>query len=132
MSHHQQVLTHMPRKIFTIVAAHPVEVGWHELPRVRVDSFLVEGESLQAAFARVAPFEGVVGATEVFSIECSDVMLSPSTSMRREEGLREWLHWSGLVRRGELDAGWSLLAEGPESFSAREERVFAERCPHLA
>ncbi|KGG86187.1 hypothetical protein P245_20940 [Comamonas thiooxydans] len=122
----------MARKIFTIVAAHPVDVSSHELPRVRVDTFLVEGESLQAAFSEIAGYTGIVGATEVFGIECSCVMLTPSSKLQREEQLSQWEHWSGMARRGETDAKWCLLAEGEETFRQRCDRQFIERNPQFA
>ncbi|MFN9474656.1 hypothetical protein [Acidovorax sp.] len=122
----------MKRSIFKFVVAHPVDVQGHELPRVRVDNFLVEGEDLQAAFARIADYEGIVDATEIFGIETSHVLLTPSASLRREEPLNQWEHWSGMARRGELDTQWQLLAEGPETFRQRLDRQFAERNPQFA
>jgi len=122
----------MTRKFFTIVAAHPVGVQSHELPRVRVDSFLVEGDSLNAGFAEIANFEGIVEAIEVFGVECRRVMLTPSTKMQREESLEHWEHWSRMARRGETEADWRLLAEGPETFRQRMDRQFLERNPQFA
>lgn len=122
----------MARNLFTIVAAHSVSVQCHELPRVRVDNFLVEGDSLNAAFAEIEKYEGVVDATEVFGIECRRVMLTPSTKMQREESLEQWEHWSRMARRGETEADWRLLAEGPETFRQRMDRQFLERNPQFA
>ncbi|MFN9470923.1 hypothetical protein [Acidovorax sp.] len=115
----------MTRKIFTVIAAHPVKVHSCELPRVRVDNFLVEGASLAEAFEAISQYEGIVDATEVFGTECTQVMLSPTTVMRREESLAQWEHWGRMARAGELDAQWTLLAEGSESFSERQERLVA-------
>lgn len=122
----------MARNLFTIIAAHPVSVQYHELPRVRVDSFLVEGETLYTAFAEIRQYEGIVNATEVFGIECKRVRLTPSTKMRREEQLAQWEHWSRMARSGETEAEWRLLAEGPETFRQKIEREFIERLPHFA
>lgn len=103
----------MARNLFTIVAAHPVSVQCHELPRVRVrvDSFLVEGENLNAAFAEIEKYEGIVDATEVFGIECRRVMLTPTTKMQREEHLAQWEHWSRMARAGDTEAEWRLLLQ---------------------
>lgn len=122
----------MARNLFTIVAAHHVSVQCHELPRVRVDSFLVEGDSLNAAFAEIERYEGIVDATEVFGIECRRVMLTPTTKMQREEQLAQWEHWSRMARAGDTEAEWRLLAEGPETFRQRIDREFIERNPQFA
>lgn len=122
----------MARNMFTFIAAHPVSVQGHELPRVRVDSFMVEGDTLEEAFAEIAQYEGIVDATEVFGIECQRVMLTPSTKMQREEQLAQWEHWSRMVRSGETEAEWRLLAEGPETFRQRIDREFIERNPQFA
>lgn len=122
----------MARNLFTIVAAHPVVVQCHELPRVRVDSFLIEGDSLEAAFAKIEKYEGIVDATEVFGIECQSVMLTPSTKMQREEPLTHWEHWSRMARAGDTEAEWRLLAEGQETFRQRIDREFIERNPQFA
>lgn len=122
----------MARSLFTFVAAHPVDVQASELPRVRVDSFLVEGDNLGAAFAQIEEFEGIVDATEVFGVEASQVLLTPSARLTREEQLSQWEHWSGMARRREAGAEWTLLAEGPETFRQRLDRQFAERNPQFA
>ena len=122
----------MTRKLFTFVVAHPVNVQAHELPRVLESYYFLEGENLANAFARIADFEHVADATEVFGVESASVMITPLTRLQSEKPLTEWMHWSDLQRRGELDVQWTLLAEGPESFSERLERLFAERHPQFA
>lgn len=122
----------MARNLFTIIAAHPVSVQYHELPRVRVDSFLVEGETLNTAIAEIAQYEGIVDATEVFGIECQHIRLTPSNKMQREEQLAQWEHWSRMARSGDTEAEWRLLAEEPETFRQKIEREFIERLPHFA
>ena len=113
--------------IFTIVAAHPVDVQLNELPRVRVDSFIVEADSLFAAHELIADWEGIADATEVFGIENKGpLILTPANTHRREEELAQWEHWSRMVAAREL-APWQLLARGPESFRERIARQFAER-----
>ncbi|WP_087865111.1 hypothetical protein [Comamonas thiooxydans] len=122
----------MTRRIFTIVAAHPVDVQSHELPRVRVDTYLVEGDELKAAFGKIADYEGVVDATEVLGRELDHLVLTPITRLQKEETLEQWTHWRHLIDQGELEDSWTPLARGPESFQQRRERKFAEANPHLA
>lgn len=113
----------MIRKIFTFVTAHPVNVEPHELPRVREGCYMLEGESLESAFAVIAEFEHVASATEVFGIECVNLLITPQSRLQYEKPLADWEHWSVMQRRGELDAKWTLMAEGEESFSQRQERL---------
>lgn len=136
---HQAAVANPTRNIFVIVAAFPVEVQYHELPRVRVDSYVVEGATLQAAFERINDFADMVGAVEVFGSFISDVLICADNTHRREEQLSQWEHWSNGARRGELDQrateqhiGWTLLHSGPESFRQRIDREFAERNPKFA
>ena len=117
--------------IFTIVAAHPVDVQSHELPRVRVDSYIVSADSLPAAYREIAEYESIVGATEVFGIRSDSLLITPTCTHRREEKLEQWQHWSRMVRIGRVGA-WQLLANGAETFQHRQDRLFAERHPHLA
>lgn len=120
------------RKIFSIVAAHPVTLAIHELPRVRVNNCLVEGASLGEAFARIKDYPGLVGASEVFGLDCPDALITPTVRFHKDETLARWEHWSNLAKLGELDADWQLLLSGPESFRQRLAREFLEENPQFA
>ena len=122
----------MTRKLFTFVVAHPVDVQAHDLPRVRESYYFLEGDNLEHAFATIADFEHVADATEVFGVECSRLMITPLTLLQSEKPLSDWQHWSDLQRRGELESKWMLMAEGPESFGQRQERLFVERFPQFS
>lgn len=115
----------MTRKIFTFVTAHPANVEPHEFPRVLERCYMLEGECLESAFAVIAEFEDVASATEVFGIECVNLMITPQSRLQHEKPLADWEHWSGMQRRGELDAKWTLMAEGAESFSQRQDRLLS-------
>ncbi len=121
----------MVRNIFTIVAAFPVDVAYHELPRVRVDTFVVEGPNLREAFEAIKEHVHIVGATEVFGVPLREIYIGPDMRLSREEKLEQWAHWPRLVQAGEFE-GWELLAKGPESFDQRSDRLFAERHPEFA
>lgn len=119
----------MARKIFTIIAAHPVDVKDHELPRVRVDQYVIEGKNLSEAFAGIKDFAGIVDATAVYGLECKCLLMTPDSAMRREETLSNWERWTTFVRKGEPGFGfpkWQLLASGPETFQQRRDRQLAE------
>ena len=75
---------------------------------------------------------GETDATEVFGVECSRLMITPLTLLQSEKPLSDWQHWSDLQRRGELESKWMLMAEGPESFGQRQERLFVERFPQFS
>lgn len=121
----------MTRRIFTLIAAYPVDVQEHELPRVRVDSYVVEGATVRDAYDRIKNWDGVSEATEVMGSEVTDLCICPTNTHRREESLQQWEHWSRMVDARAL-TGWSRLARGPESFRDRIARLFVERHPEFS
>ncbi len=122
----------MSRRIFTFVAAHPVDTGDHETPRVRVLSFIAEGPTLAEAFAKIAEHDGVVDATEVFGVECLELAVDFRTALDRQEQLAQWESWARANLSGQWERPWSLLKRGPESFADRNARIFAQQHPQFA
>ena len=119
--------------IFTIIAAHPVEVAYHQLPRVEVRAYILEGSSLQAAYEHIKDAKDIVDATEVMGVELAELCLSPNTMLRRQEQLDQWEHWSRYVTCGDKnERPWTILASGTETFRQRIDREFAERHPQFA
>lgn len=119
-------------RVFTIISVFPVDVHYHELPRVKVLTHVVSGgASLQAAYEEIAGWETVTGATEVFGVENAELSIDPRVQFVREEQLAQWEHWSRMVRKGQTETNWCLLHAGPEPFRDRIDRLFIERNPHL-
>lgn len=114
--------------IFHLFSVSPVEVQPHELPRVLYRDFMVCAPSLEAAWSRIAEWEGVVDAAEVWGAERDSseetyVITGPSTLMTKEVGLDHHSHWRAMQAE---DGKYTHLHSGPLSIEQWQENHFAQ------
>ena len=114
--------------IFHLFSVSPVEVQPHELPRVLYRDFMICAPSLDSAWSRIAEWEGVVDAAEVWgaerdSIEETYVITGPNTLMTKEEGLDHHRHWRAMQAE---DGKYTHLHSGPLSIEQWQENHFAQ------
>src|SRR3989338_6979689 len=114
--------------IFHLFSVSPVEVQPHELPRVLYRDFMVCAPSLEAAWSRIAEWEGVVDAAEVWGAERdyseeTYVITGPNTLMTKEAGLDHHSHWRAMQAE---DGKYTHLHSGPLSIEQWQENHFAQ------
>ena len=114
--------------IFHLFSVSPVEVPPHELPRVLYRDFMICAPSLDAAWARIAEWEGVVDAAEVWgagrdSSEETYVITGPNTLMMKETDLGHHRHWREMQAQ---DGKYTHLHSGPLSIEQWHDNHFAQ------
>lgn len=114
--------------IFHLFSVSPVEVQPHELPRVLYRDFMIFAPSLEDAWARIAEWEGVVDAAEVWGAERDSseetyVITGPNTLMSKEADLGHHRHWREMQA---VDGKYTHLHNGPLSIEQWHENHFAQ------
>lgn len=114
--------------IFHLFSVSPVEVPPHELPRVLYRDFMICAPSLDAAWARIAEWEGVVDAAEVWGAERDSseetyVITGPNTLMMKEADLGHHRHWRAMQAE---DGKYTSLHSGPLSIEQWHDNHFAQ------
>lgn len=117
--------------IICLVAVFPVDVQYHELPRVECREFIVEAKSVAAAYEEMSGWAQMVDATEVWGVKLRELCITPDRKHIRQEDLGTWEHWTRW-QLSDDSTGWKRVALGPETFRQRLDRQFAERHPEFA